>query len=69
MWNILIVLIIAIVVWMFGPAVNFNGQSVHKSIDSRVKQQKTAKEVTNEVQKQVDYARQLQQEEQNRLNN
>lgn len=69
MWNILIVLIIAIVVWMFGPAINFNGQSVHKSIDSRIKQQQTAKDVTNDVQKQVDYARQIQKDEQDRLNN
>lgn len=64
MWNILIVIIIAIIIFALNPLKDIH--PVHFQYKGYVPQ-KTRNEVNqkvNEVQQQVDYARQLQQQEQ-----
>lgn len=66
MWNILIVIIIAVLIWMMNPL-------SHSSIKPTPKVEKKTINEVNQVldntQQQVDYARKMQQEEQNNLNN
>lgn len=66
MWNFLIVLIIAIVIWMLNPLAKVDLRpptQVDKKTQSEVNQ------VVNEAQKQVDYARQMQQQQQETADN
>lgn len=65
MWNILLTLIIIILIFMFNPLKNVDlkpGGTVDKKTQSEVNQ------VVNQAQQQVDYAKQLQQQEQQTLN-
>lgn len=76
MWNILIVLIIAIIIWFFGASsLNFNpnqqsslkipNQTINKPVST-----KTAVEsLTNPTVQEVNQSRQYQQQEQQDLNN
>lgn len=66
MWNILIVIIIAIVIFMLNP-LKFEGIKPSGGVDKKTKTEVNA--VVNETQKQVEYARQLQQQEQENLEN
>ena len=64
MWNILIVLIIAAVIWMIAPSANFmptpkNNTSIKQSDIDKIKDDATS---------QVDYARQMQKQEQQQDN-
>ncbi len=62
MWNILIVFIIAIVIFLINP---FKNVDFKESVKQEQKTKNEVNQVVNEVQQQVDYARQLQQQEQN----
>jgi len=61
MWNFLIVLIIAIVIFMINP---FKTTSFKESVQQTQKTRNEAQQKVDEVQQQVDYARQMQQQEQ-----
>lgn len=66
MWNILIVLIIAIVIWMINP-LSHSAMKPASGVDKKT--QNEVNQVVNDVQKQVDYAQQIQNEQQQNLNN
>lgn len=61
MWNILIVFIIAIVIFLINP---FKTVSFKQSVQQQQKTKNEAQQKVDEVQQQVDYARQMQQQEQ-----
>lgn len=76
MWNILIVIIIAAVIWMLSPALKMNQNpnviktGENTAIDIHEKSTKSVVDsLTEETQKQVDEARRLNQEQQESLNN
>lgn len=56
MWNILIVFIIAIVIFMINP---FKNVSFKESVKQEQKTKNEVNQVVNDVQQQVDYARQM----------
>jgi len=61
MWNLLLTLIIIIIIFMFNPLKNIDlkpGGTVDKKTQTEVNQ------VVNQAQQQVDYAKQMQQQEQ-----
>lgn len=66
MWNILLVLIIAIIIFAFNPlkSVDFRPQT---QVDSKT--QNEVNQVVNQATQQVDYAKQMQQQENQTLNN
>lgn len=64
MWNVLIVIIIAIIIWAFNPLKNLDFKSPTRVNE---KTQNEVNKVVNDVQRQVDYSKQLQQQ-QNDLN-
>lgn len=66
MWNILIVLIIAIIIFAFNP---LKGVNFKQSVQQTQKTKNEVNQVVNDVQQQVDYARQMQSEQQKSLNN
>lgn len=66
MWNILIVIIIAVVIWAFNP---LKGVNLHQSNQVDKKTKNEVNQVVNQATQQVDYARQLQQQENNSLGN
>jgi hypothetical protein len=66
MWNILIVLIIAIIIWMFNPLANFNFKSPTQ-VDKKT--QNEVNQVLNQTQQQVDYTRNMQYKEKTSLDN
>jgi len=57
MWNILIVLIIAVIIWLMNPLKDIN---IKQSVQQKQKTQSEVNQVVNDVQKQVDYARKIQ---------
>jgi hypothetical protein len=61
MWNILIVIIIAIIIFAVNP---FKGVSFKQSVQQEQKTKSEAQQVLDQTQQQVDYARQVQQQEQ-----
>lgn len=67
MWNILIVIIIAIIIWMFNPLGHFQMNPGENKVDQKTMNE--VNEVTNKVQQQVDDARKLQEQQMNNLNN
>lgn len=77
MWNILIVLIIAVVIWFFGGSALNNINPTQQSslkvpgvTDNKPLSPHSAVEsFTSPVQQQVDYARKMQQQEQQNANN
>jgi len=66
MWNILIVIIIAIIIFAINP---FKGVSFKQSAQQDQKTRSEVNQKVNEVQQQVDYARQMQSQEKESLNN
>lgn len=66
MWNILIVFIIAIIIFLINPFKNVNFK---QSVQQEQKTKNEVNQAVNQVQQQVDYARQMQQQEQQGLNN
>lgn len=62
MWNILIVFIIAIIIFLINPFKNVNFK---QSAQQEQKTKNEVNQVVNDVQQQVDYARQIQQQAQN----
>lgn len=66
MWNILIVIIIAVIIWAFNPLARVN---LKPSTHVDKKTQNEVNKVVDQTQQQVDYARQLQQQEQKSLEN
>ncbi len=58
MWNILIVIIIAAVVWMLNPLLHFNFNTPKTTINKNTKNE--INQVIDQTQQQVDYARQMQ---------
>lgn len=66
MWNILIVFIIAIVIFLINP---FKNVSFKQSVQQQQKTKNEVNQKVNEVQQQVDYARQMQQIQQQEQNN
>lgn len=66
MWNILIVIIIAIIIWAFNPLGHF---SPKQSVENQQKTISRVNQVENEAIQQVNQARQFQQQEQQNLNN
>lgn len=78
MWNILIVLIIAAVIWMFessslkinaeNPATPLKNIGAIKSTDTSA-QKSVVKSLTSEAVNEVNRAREIQQQEQDSLNN
>lgn len=60
MWNILIVIIIAVVIWSLNPLI---GTEMKPSAGVDKKTQSEVNKVVNEATQQVDYARQMQQQE------
>lgn len=67
MWNILIVLLIAIAIWAFNPLTRFNPKNPISGVSKKTKNE--VNQIQNEAQQQVDYARQMQQQEQKSLEN
>ena len=67
MWNVLIVIIIAVVIWMANPL--FRSNVVPNSDKTEKKTIENAKQITNDTINQVNYARQMQKQEQEKLNN
>ncbi len=65
MWNMLIVIIIAIVIWMAGSQMNFGPKSTNSSIIKK----ETVAQIQNDADRQVKEARQLLKKEQEELNN
>lgn len=61
MWDILIVLIIAIFIFAFNP---LKGVNFKQSVQQTQKNQSEVNQVVNDVQQQVNYARQMQSEQQ-----
>lgn len=69
MWNILIVIIIAVAIWMFAPSINLKVYQNQSNLKQAAKSTKSAvKDYTDPTVEQVNEARQLQQQEQERLN-
>lgn len=66
MWNILIVLIILAIIWAFNPLAHVNLKSPTQ-LDKKTKNE--VNQVVNDATQQVNYARQMQQQEQDALNN
>lgn len=66
MWNILIVIIIAIILWAFSPLGHFCPKN---SVENQQKTINQVDQVENEAIQQVNQARQIQQQEQQNLNN
>lgn len=64
MWNILIVIIIAIVIFFINPFKDFHPTSLKYKGYVPQKTRDEVNQKVNEVQQQVDYARQIQQQEQ-----
>lgn len=56
MWNILIVFIIAIIIFMINP---FKNVSFKQSVQQEQKTKNEVNQVVNDVQQQVDYAKQM----------
>lgn len=65
MWNILIVIIIAIIIWAFNPLMRSNLAPTGNSVDKKT--QNEVNQVENQAIQQVNQARQLQQQEQETL--
>jgi len=61
MWNILIVFIIAIIIFLINP---FKTVSFKQSVQQDQKTKSEVQQVVDQTQQQVDYARQSQQQEQ-----
>lgn len=64
MWNFLIVIIIALIIWMLNPLTFFKQSA---GVDKKTKTEVNS--VLDDTTKQVDKARQLQKEEQKTLDN
>lgn len=69
MLNILVTLIVIVLIWMYYPLLGTASRNMSNSYKSSAKMQRTAKDFTNETVQQVNYAKQLQQEEQTNLEN
>lgn len=65
MWNILIVVIIAFILFMVNP-LKWSDIKPSKTVDKKT--QSAVNQVVNQAQQQVDYARQMQQQEQQTVN-
>lgn len=63
MWNILIVIIIAIIIWAFNPLAHLNQKTSTGDLDQKTRDQ--VNQVVNQAQQQVNQARQVQQQEAN----
>ncbi len=66
MWNILIVLIIAAIVWFFNPLLHFNFNAPKSTLNKNTKNE--VNQVIDQTQQQIDYARQMQQPQDNNKN-
>ena len=66
MWNVLVVIVVALVIWMLNP---LKPSDLKPTVGVSKKTQSEVNQAINEAQKQVDYSRQMQKEEQNQLNN
>jgi uncharacterized membrane protein YhiD involved in acid resistance len=66
MWNILIVIIIAVIIWIFNPLVRF---SPRQAAESQQKMKNEVNSVLDETTNQVEKARKIQVQEQNLLDN
>lgn len=66
MWNFLIVIIIAIVIWVLNPLAHFN-QNSPNGVDKKTINE--VNQVQNEAFKQINQARQMQQQEQESFDN
>lgn len=64
MWNILIVIIIAIIIWAFNPLAHVNLKSPTQ-VDTKT--QNEVNQVLNQTQQQIDYAKQIQQVNQEKV--
>lgn len=64
MWNLLIVLVVVIVIFMFGSNIKFDSSQKNSSIIK----QTTIDKIKNDADQQVKEARQLQKEVQEKLN-
>lgn len=67
MWNILIVLIIAIIIWMVNPLAHIDNKTPIGGVSEKTRQE--VNQVQDEATRQVEYARQIQQQEQQNLDN
>lgn len=67
MWNILIVIIIAIIIWAVNPLAHLKSGTPLTGVSQKTKNE--VNQVQNEAINQVNQARQLQEEEQKALNN
>ena len=67
MWNILIVIIIAIIIWAFNPLAHLNPKTSLGGIDQETRND--INQVENQAIQQVNQARQIQKEQENTLDN
>lgn len=68
MWNILIVIIIAVIIWAFNPLAHLNQKTpLGGGVDQKTRNE--INQVENDTYQQINKARQLQQEQQEALNN
>lgn len=67
MWNILIVIIVAIVIWAFNPLAHLKSDMPVGGVSEKTRDE--VNQVQNQAIEQVNYARQLQQQEQEQVNN
>lgn len=67
MWNILIVIIIAIIIWMFNPLGHFSLKQPTQDVDPKTKNE--VNQVENSVIQQVNQSKQLQEQQMKDLEN
>lgn len=67
MWNFLIVLLIAVIVWAFNPFKSIDLSPTSTHVDKKT--QTEVNQVVDQATQQVDYARKMQQQEQQQENN
>lgn len=65
MWNVLIVIIIAIILWMFNPLAHLSQKTPTGNVNKQTTQD--VNKFVNGVQQQVDYSKQLQQQQNNNI--
>lgn len=62
MWNILIVTIVAIIIWAANPLIHFCSKSRISGVNEETRQE--VQQVKNQAVEQIEYARQIQQQQQ-----
>lgn len=65
MWNILIVIIIAVIIWLLNPLVHLNQKILPAGVDKKTINE--VNQVKNETIQQVNQAREILRQEQNEL--